>query len=57
MPGLCLFAAQFELQPPAMRRGPRFTPGFKRTNLGETDSETYNQVDVAHFLAVSQHGH
>src|ERR1700693_1024261 len=48
---LCLFAAQFKLQPPAMRRFPRFTPEFERTNLGETCSETYNQIHVAHFLA------
>src|ERR1700686_1746359 len=44
----CLFAAQFELQPPAMRRVPRFTPEFERTNLRETGSETYCQVHVAH---------
>ena len=54
---LCLFVAQFELQPPAMRRVPRFTPEFERTNLRETGSETYSQVHVAHFLAVAQQGH
>src|ERR1035437_5833990 len=54
---LCLFAAQFELQPPAMRRVPRFTPEFERANLRETGSETHNQVHVAHLLAVAQQGY
>src|SRR5882757_3402780 len=54
---LCLLAAQFELQSPAMRRAPRFTPELERTDLGETGSETYSQIDVTHFLAVAQQGH
>ena len=53
---LCLFAAQFELQAPAVRRLPRFTPQFERTNLGETGSEAYCQVHVAP-LAEAQEGH
>src|ERR1700728_217307 len=56
-PRLCLFAAQFELQPPAMRRVPRFTPDFERSNLCETGSEMHNQIYVAHFLAIAQQGH
>jgi hypothetical protein len=53
----CFFAAQFELQPPAMRCVARFTPEFKRANLRETGLETHNQVELAHFLAVAQQGH
>ncbi len=41
---LFLFAPQFELQPPAMRCPPRFTPEFERTNLRKAGSETYNQI-------------
>src|SRR5580692_2100649 len=54
---LHLFAAQFELQPPAMRRVSRFTPDFQRANLCETGSETYHEVHVPHFLAVAQQGY
>src|ERR1700737_5159583 len=54
---LKVYAAQFELQPPAMRRVPRFTPDFERSNLCETRSETHNQVYVAHFLAIAQQGY
>src|SRR5258706_12898174 len=54
---LFLFATQFELQPPAMRCAPRYTPEFERTNLRKADSETYNQIDVTHFLAIAQQGH
>src|SRR5260370_7324514 len=54
---LFLFAPQFELQPPAMRCAPRFTPEFERTNLRKAGSETYNQIDVTHFLAINQQGH
>ena len=54
---LCLFGAQFELQPPAMGRVPRFTPEFERADLRETGSEAHNQVELAHFLAVAQQGH
>src|ERR1700693_5390034 len=53
---LCLFAAQFELQAPAMRRLPLFTPEFERTNFSETGSQAYCQVHVAP-LAVPQQGH
>src|SRR5437868_11231239 len=53
---LCLFAAQFELHAPPMWRLPRFTPQFKRTNLGEAGSEAYGQVHVA-LLAIPQRGH
>jgi hypothetical protein len=52
----CLFAPQFELQSPAVRGVPRFTPEFERANLRETGSETHNQMDFAHFLAVAQQG-
>src|SRR5277367_3388457 len=52
--GLCLFAAQFELQPPAMLGVPRFTPEFERANLCETDSEANSQIQLAQLLAVTQ---
>ena len=42
---LRLFAAQFELQPPAMCRVPRFTPEFERANLRETRSQTHRQIE------------
>src|ERR1700722_10303785 len=44
---LRLFAAQFEFQPPAMRRVPRFAPEFERADLGETRPDTHNQVQLA----------
>ena len=54
---LGLFAAQFELQPPAMRSASRFAPEFERTNLRETGCNTYKEIDVTHFLAIAQQGH
>ena len=54
---LGLFAAQFELQPPAMRGVPRFTSEFERAHLRKTGPEMHIQVQLAHFLAVAQQGH
>src|ERR1035437_9281907 len=54
---LCLFAAQFKLQPPAMRGVPRFTPEFERAHLRKTGSEIHTQVRLAQLFAITQQCH